>query len=249
MSLHRRWVRPGRGVNGLLRLPSGARWLCILSVKALCAVGACNPLSAAVAQPFMQAKRTAEVASAGGAAGAPRARAREHTSKPEVPYDRTLELQGVRFHVISPNDSSINRLTIIPSGLEIDNSTLTRDVDGSVIGAEVADLNADGSPEIYVYVASAGSGSYGSLVAYSANRRKSLSEIYLAPLTEHEAASRGYMGHDEFAVAGTVLLRRFPVYRATDTNARPTSGTRQVQYKLEQGEAGWLLKLYRSVDH
>ena len=30
-------------------------------------------------------------------------------------------------------------------------------------------LNADGSPEVYVYVQSAGSGSYGSLVAFSAN--------------------------------------------------------------------------------
>ena len=51
---------------------------------------------------------------------------------------------------------------------------------GSVSGAEVADPNADGSPK--VYVTSAGSGSYGSLVAYAANHRKSLSEIVLPPL-------------------------------------------------------------------
>ena len=50
-----------------------------------------------------------------------------------------------------------------------------------VAGAEVADINWDGSPEIYVYVTSASSGSYGSLVAYLANRRKSLSEIHLPP--------------------------------------------------------------------
>ena len=51
-------------------------------------------------------------------------------------------------------------------------------------GVSMVDINADGSPEIYVYVTSAGSGSYGSLVAYSANRRKSLSEIYLPPIAE-----------------------------------------------------------------
>jgi hypothetical protein len=209
--------------------------------------GICGALYAADAQSIKQQTRIAEVAAPGGAADASRNGAREHPAKVEVPFDRTLELHGIRFRVTSTNDASISRLTIVPSGLETDNSVQTHDVDGFVVGAEVADLNADGSPEIYVYVASAGSGSYGSLIAYSANRRKSLSEIYLAPLSEHEAASQGYMGHDEFAVGGKVLVRRFPVYRATDSNARPTGGTRQLEYRLERGEAGWLLKLYRTV--
>jgi hypothetical protein len=118
-----------------------------------------------------------------------------------------------------------------------------RRIDGTVTGAEVADINADGSPEIYVYVTSAGSGSYGLLVAYSANQRKSLSEIYLPPVTQNKTLSKGYMGHDNFAVVEGVLVRRFPVYRDTDTNANPTGGTRQLQYKLVPGEAGWILKV------
>jgi len=164
-------------------------------------------------------------------------------------FDKTLELQGIRFHVISANEGSINTLHIVPAGLEIDNSPIERTINGTVTNAEVADLNADGSPEIYVYVTSVGSGSYGSLVAYSANRRKSLSEIYLPPLTEDKVVSKGYMGHDEFAVVKDVLIRRFPVYRATDTNARPTGGIRELQYKLIPGEAGWLLKLDRVVEY
>ena len=63
-----------------------------------------------------------------------------------------------------------------------------------VAGAEVADINWDGSPEIYVYVTSASSGSYGSLVAYLANRRKSLSEIHLPPVTQEKTLSEGYIG-------------------------------------------------------
>ena len=169
-------------------------------------------------------------------------------SKPEVPFDRMLELSGIRFRVTSPNDSSINKLTIVPSGLEIDSSTITREIDGTVTGAEVADLNADGSPEIYVYVASAGSGSYGSLVAYAANRRKSMSEIHLPPIAENKTAAKGYMGHDEFAVVERTLVRRFPVYRDGDTNARPTGGMRQLQYRLMPGEAGWILKLDKVVE-
>jgi hypothetical protein len=166
-----------------------------------------------------------------------------------VPFDRTLTLQGISFRISTPNDTSVNTLEIIPSGLEIDNSTIVRKIDGRVTGAEVADLDADGSPEIYVYVNSAGSGSYGSLVAYSANRRKSLSEIYLPPIAENKTASEGYMGHDEFAVVESTFVQRFPLYRDSDIQAKPTGGTRQLQYKLVPGEASWILKLDKTVEY
>jgi hypothetical protein len=164
-------------------------------------------------------------------------------------FDQKLSLQGITFHVTCPNDSSMPTVTIAPSGLAIDNSPMTKEVDGHVFLAEVADLNVDGSPEIYVYVQSAGSGSYGSLVAYSANRKKSLSEIYLPPITDDPRASKGYRGHDEFRVVESTLVRRFPVYRDGDTNAKPTGGTRQVQYKLAAGEAGWVLRADKVVEY
>ncbi len=164
-------------------------------------------------------------------------------------FHKNFEMQGIRFSVSCTNEGSINTLRIIPDGLKISNKAIIREIDGTVTGAEVADLDADGSPEIYVYVTSAGSGSYGTLVAYSANRLKSLSEIYLTPLIEDLAASKGYMGHDEFTVLEGVLGRRFPVYRDTDTNAKPTGGMRQLQYKLTPGEAGWILKVDRVVEY
>ncbi len=163
-------------------------------------------------------------------------------------FDQTLELQGIRFHVTCANEGSLNTLRIVPAGLEIDNTPIERTIDGTVTGAEAADLDVDGSPEIYVYATSGGSGSYGSLVAYSANRRKSLSEIYLPPVTEN-AAAKGYMGHDEFAVVENTLVRRFPVYSDTDTNASPTGGMRQIQYDLVPGEAGWSLRVERVVEY
>jgi hypothetical protein len=163
-------------------------------------------------------------------------------------FDRVLELQGISFHVVCPNQGSSNQLEITPAGLKIDNSVITREINGTVTGADVADINGDGSPEIYMYIQSAGSGSYGTLVAYAANNNKSLSSIYLPLLTDDEVNSRGYMGHDEFAVVGDKLLRRFPIYKAGDTNANPTGGTRQLQYILKQGEAAWLLVLDKSTD-
>jgi hypothetical protein len=113
----------------------------------------------------------------------------------------------------------------------------------------LADLDGDSWPEIYVYVSSAGSGSYGSLVAYAVNNGKSISPIYLPPLEQTEEALPGYMGHDEFAVVENRLVRRFPVYNDGDTNANPTGGTRQVQYRLIKGEAGWVLRPDRLVDY
>jgi hypothetical protein len=170
-------------------------------------------------------------------------------SEKSTGFDRTLTEQGVIFHVTSPNAGSINTLRIQPSGLKADNTLIERQVEGTVTNAEVADLNVDGSPELYVYVTSAGSGSQGSLVAYSANKGKSLSEIYLPPLEEDKIAAKGYMGHDEFAVVESTLVRRFPVYKDGDTNSKPTGGTRQIQYKLKAGEAGWILRPDRTVSY
>ena len=163
-------------------------------------------------------------------------------------FDKVLTLQGITFHVQASNEGSLNQLTITPSGLEIVNDVIKQEIDGSVTGAEVADINADGSPEIYVYVNSAGSGSYGSLVAYSANNKKSLSEINLAPLEHDKKNSVGYMGHDEFTIIENSFARRFPIYNESDANCCPKGGMRQLQYKLVPGEATWQLKLVKSTD-
>jgi len=163
-------------------------------------------------------------------------------------FDKVLKLQGITFHVQATNEGSLNQLTITPSGLSLANDVIKQEIDGSVTGAEIADLNNDGSPEIYVYVTSAGSGSYGSLVAYSANHKKTLSGIYLPSLKDNKKNAVGYMGHDEFTVIENSFARRFPIYKKEDSNAKPTGGTRQLEYKLKMGEASWQLKLVKSTE-
>ena len=165
-----------------------------------------------------------------------------------VAFDRQLELNGIGFHVTSPNVAAGNAVSVAPAGLEIDNSPFTTDADGAVTGAEVADLDADGSPEVYVYVTSTDDAERGSVVAFSANKRKSLSSIYLPPIADTPAAAKGYQGHDDFAVVEGSLVRRFPIYAGEGVGAAPTGKTRQLQYKLVPGEAGWLLKLDRTTD-
>lgn len=168
---------------------------------------------------------------------------------PSQPFFAQRVLQGVTFQVESPNDSSINQVKVRAQVAETTIGEYEVEADGSINDVEVEDLNADGAPEIYVYVSSAGSGSYGSLIAFASNHNRSITPITLPSLEdEGEAVTKGYMGHDEFHVGEGTLLRRFPVYLEGDINSKPTGGTRQIQYKLEAGEAGWVLRKDRVVE-
>lgn len=163
-------------------------------------------------------------------------------------FAKTLKLRGVTFTVRSSNKSAENKVTVTTRGLTR-NSTLVREVEGRVTGVEVADLNVDGFPEVYIYAKSDGSGSYGNIIAFSSNKNKSLSDIFLPELAAGSKESMGFRGHDDFAVVESNLVRRFPVYRTGDSNAKPTGGTRQIHYKLKAGEAGWLLDVDKVVEY
>lgn len=164
-------------------------------------------------------------------------------------FQKRLELQGFAFDVSATAEGSINTVTVTPHGLSQQKTPVTSEIDGTVTGAEIDDLDANGFPEIYIYVTSAGSGGYGSLAAWAVNRGKSMTPIVLPPVADSPTLSKGYMGHDEFAVVEGNLVQRFPLYGDLDTNARPTGKTRQLQYKLKAGEAGWVLRLDRSVEY
>ena len=166
-----------------------------------------------------------------------------------APFDKVLEQSGYSFHLKSANDSSLNKLTITVQGGKIKSALEELETDGIIYGAEIDDLDNNGFPEIYIYVSSAGSGSYGSLIAYAVNNGKSISPIYLPPLDSDPKASIGYMGHDEFAVVETTLVRRFPIYADGDTNANPSGKTRQIDYKLKKGEAGWVLDVKKMYEY
>ena len=167
----------------------------------------------------------------------------------ESAFSTVLELQGFAFDVSATNGGSINQLTIIPQGLTGQSDPVLVEVDGTVSGAEIDDLDGNSFPEIYIYVTSAGSGSYGSLVGYAVNQGQSLSEIYLPPVADDPVQSIGYMGHDTFAVVEGTFVQSFPIYLQTDSNAQPSGKTRQLQYKLAPGEAGWRLDLDRVVEY
>lgn len=161
--------------------------------------------------------------------------------------DMELDYPGsdISFQVKVTGDS----LYIIPNGLTVINDTLRHDITGySFVNAEIGDLNIDSYPEIFVYLSSEGSGSYGKLIGYSTNNGKSVSQVYLPEISENEEINEGYMGHDEMAIVESTFCQRFPIYKEGDSNAQPTGGMRQIQYKLVDGEAGQMLAVEKVVE-
>ena len=168
--------------------------------------------------------------------------------KEVISFQKVLTLQNVTFEVTSIGEDSICQLFINTKGLSETNQDIQMEIDGSVVNAEVEDLNVDGFPELVIYTQSAGSGSYGNVIGYSVNNGKSMSQISFPDLSNNKEASAGYMGHDVFLIGETNLIRKFPIYREGDTNNNPTGGTRQIQYKLKDGEASRVFEIGNIID-
>ena len=152
-------------------------------------------------------------------------------------FIKTLSLQNIVFDVNTVRKDGKLILNITPFGLKIDNSKVTHEIEGTVVNAEVEDLNSDGSPELLVYVISRDNHHYGNVIGYSVNNGKSMSQIAFPPISENAEAHKVYDGHDEFAIVETTLVRRFKTYASNDDNSKPTGNMKQVEYKLKEGEA------------
>ena len=158
-----------------------------------------------------------------------------------APVSQVLKLQGVTFNVKATGAGSQQTLQVKASEGGKAFPVINEVVDGTVTGVRTDDLNSDGRPELFVFVTSAGSGSYGSVKAWTAGRKgRILLPIVMPELSGKDAV--GYMGHDRFELVETTLARSFPIYKPGDSNAKPTGGSRQVNYKLVAGEASWQLK-------
>jgi hypothetical protein len=170
--------------------------------------------------------------------------------KTETPsFEKSLSLQGITFMVQTRGEGSIRQLTVNTRGLEGGDAPFELEIDGSVANAEVEDLDSDGYPELLIYTISAGSGSYGNLIAFSVLSGQSMVPVVFPDIADSPEVSEGYMGHDEFAVVETTLSRRFPIYKEGDPNSTPSGGTRQIAYKMEAGENAPVFRIHNITDY
>ena len=148
-------------------------------------------------------------------------------------FTKNLKLQDIGFFVTSKPENETTQVTIMPYGPEMRPDLLIQNIEGKVLDAEVEDLNGDGSPEILVFTKNSQGKS--DVIAYSGNNNKSMSMVYLPPITDNTEASKGYNGNDEFALVEASLVRKFPI--------EGSDKMRQIQYKLVNGENGRIFEI------
>ena len=152
-------------------------------------------------------------------------------------YANTLYYNQYMFFI----EESNNTISIFSPNLKYSNKPILKKIDGEIIYSEIADMNSDGNPEIYIYTNSLkDKRNYAELTAFSVNNGVSLSEIYLESLSENKKAFEYFEGNDEFRVVETTLVRRFHI---------KGNKTKQIQYKLISGEASWQLKVDKILEY
>lgn len=132
---------------------------------------------------------------------------------------RTLHFDTIHFSLRWPA-AGAGMLEIVPAGLQNDNQPIQRPIDGTLRDATIADIDADGSPELYVVV----DGPHGKqqLLVWVANRRRSLSEAVVIG------------GDGEPGGGGR--------WRIGDGGLHRHDAKGEVRYRLRPGEAAWRIE-------
>jgi hypothetical protein len=150
-----------------------------------------------------------------------------------ISFQKELAHDDYRFTVQTNGSGTNRKLTLQAAKNSRDLLATSVMIEGEVTDAITTNLNDDDYPELFIFVTGAGSGSYGSVVAYefmNQGRRPLTMPALSGP------AAAGYMGQDVFRVEDDQLLRSFPVYRPDDPNSTPSGGIRTVAYTMSSGK-------------
>ncbi|GAB3558980.1 hypothetical protein [Spirosoma fluminis] len=153
-------------------------------------------------------------------------------------YSKSLRFNVYTFSVTTADSGAVRDMTIKAYRGELLLTNFQTRIDGAVAGAEVADLDGNRFPELYVYSASEGSGSFGRVYGWQflLERKADVSLV-----NWNLNAADGYMGHDSLWVERDVLCRKYPVYQFGDANAEPSGGVRMMRYRLRPAGEGFAL--------
>ena len=145
-----------------------------------------------------------------------------------VLFEKSLRFNVYSFTVVATDTGGVRNVTVKAYRGELLLTNFQTRVDGAVVGTQVADLDNNRFPELYVYSTSNGSGSFGRVYAWQflPERKADIR------LTNWLDGAEGYMGHDSLWVERDILCRKYPVYRPGDANAEPTGGNRMTRYRL-----------------
>ncbi|GAA4462019.1 hypothetical protein GCM10023189_38160 [Nibrella saemangeumensis] len=155
-----------------------------------------------------------------------------------IDYQDTLRFSTYRFIVTAGGTGPIRDLNVRAYRGSVLLTNIWIETNGIVVDAEVADLDNNRFPELYVYATSYGSGSFGSVYGWqflASNK----GDIF--PVNWESIAVDGYMGHDSIWVQKPFICRKFPLYRPGDSNAEPTGGSQTFRYRLQKMDEDYVL--------
>lgn len=150
-------------------------------------------------------------------------------------FKKELKNGKVEFQVFCKNEEETNLLIIKTKGFEVINDSFTHKINGKVTNAEIADLNNDGYPELYVFTISDNPKELSEIIAYGSNRNKSATPIYVKPIAKNIPSSNSINGTDTVYIKDNKLVREFP--------KKYLSGKKtKIIYSLKRGETSLILE-------
>ncbi len=150
---------------------------------------------------------------------------------------QTLSLQNISFFIEHKADT----ITVRSSGLTHEFNENYSIKGQRITHAEIEDMNRDGYPEVLIYLQNIKQPYDGDVLAFSANRNQSLSQMSFTPAKDNPDLRPYYRGGDEFSLVEHRLVQRFPEY----VKDKATGRTKQVVYKVQDGEASRKLVLIK----
>lgn len=152
---------------------------------------------------------------------------------PKGPFKKKLTEGSVSFIVKSPNTDP-NSFTVTTSGMSVRNEATTVDVEGEVVRAQLADLNQDSYPEVYIFTRTA-SGTE-AVYAFASYRNRSYGQIYVAEAAASTSLRSPSGG--TYELTETRLIQKF----TPTQNGQRTGDTQTVTYALKKGETSYRLE-------
>lgn len=158
-------------------------------------------------------------------------------------FIKALNFQQFNCFIETKGEGSLQDLTMDIIGLN-QPTTITEAIEGSITNALMMDMDEDQLPEIVIFLQSPGSGSYGSILAYTITKQNKLEKVMVPGIEQDAVLGKNYMGHDRYETAkGRFIVHYFPIYQNGDANCCPTGGTKMIQYSLEQARAAKRLRI------
>ena len=149
---------------------------------------------------------------------------KESSENKNQEYNKILNSDGIEFKISSENKDNKNIVSISTKGLSEVEYNETFDIKNyEITNSEVADLDSDGSPELFIYTQSKDKEKYTKVLIFSVNNKKSMSEAFFAEDNKSQSQNK-------FFIEGKHLCEV------------SSSNQQKVCYKLVNGEASKLLK-------